>query len=53
MIELKIANEYEEKSKHYDEFYKEIARGYKKKKISHKHFGNDPVKVYAIKIIKE
>lgn len=25
-------------------------RGYKKKKILHKHFGSDPVKVYAIKI---
>lgn len=25
-------------------------RGYKKKKILHKHFGEDPVKVYAIKV---
>lgn len=25
-------------------------RSYKKKKILHKHFGNDPVKVYAIKV---
>lgn len=25
-------------------------RGYKKKKITHKHFGSDPVKVYAIKV---
>lgn len=28
-------------------------RGYKKKKILHKHFGSDPVKIYAIKLIKE
>ena len=26
-------------------------RGYKKKKILHKHFGSDHVKVYAIKLI--
>lgn len=25
-------------------------KGYKKRKITHKHFGNDPVKVYAIKL---
>lgn len=25
-------------------------KGYKKKKITHKHFGNVPVKVYAIKV---
>lgn len=25
-------------------------RGYKKKKIIHRHFGSDPVKVYAIKV---
>lgn len=25
-------------------------KGYKKNKITHKHFGNDPVKVYAIKL---
>ena len=27
-------------------------RGYKKKKILHKHFGENPVKVYAIKLNK-
>ena len=25
-------------------------KGYKKRKITHKHFGSDPVKVYAIKV---
>lgn len=25
-------------------------KGYKKKKITHKHFGNDPVRIYAIKL---
>ena len=28
-------------------------KGYKKRKITHKHFGSNPVKVYAIKLIKE
>ncbi|MGL5658470.1 MAG: hypothetical protein ACRDDK_05265 [Cetobacterium sp.] len=28
-------------------------RGYKKRKITHKHFGSTPVKVYAIKIEKD
>lgn len=25
-------------------------KGYKKRKITHKHFGSDPVRVYAIKL---
>ncbi|MGL5595445.1 MAG: ASCH domain-containing protein [Cetobacterium sp.] len=28
-------------------------KGYKKKKVTHNHFGSDPVKVYAIKIEKD
>lgn len=49
MKELEIANEYEEKSKHYDEFYKENARG---SKINLNNFKCQKMARYAIITMK-